>query len=300
VSETTSTRAGEWTRRHGEHIEASRIRAQLTRTELAWRVGVSEETVRRWERGGSQPSEDRLLKLIAVLALDGSALQLEPGGEDDVPPLARRLRAERADRRITQAQAGALLGVAQPTYAGWEVGRSTPDGAHVPAIAEFLGVTGDEAAALTEVPFVVDTSAWPELGRLMGARREALRLTRDELAQKIGVTRSTIVNWELGYRAPRVQQLRLLASTLRVAVGELERSLPASARPLTALGNVIRSRQGTLGLTRAEIARRAGTDEATLSRWVHGHRQPDEPGLRRLAAVLGVPVSVLSDAAGLA
>ena len=300
MSESASTRAGEWTRRHGEHIEASRIRAKLTRTELAWRVGVSEETVRRWERGGSQPSEDRLLKLIAVLALDGAALQLVPGGEEDVPPLARRLRAERADRRITQAEAGAILGVAQPTYAGWEVGRSTPDAASVAAIAEFLGISGAEAAALTEVPFVVDTSAWPELGRLMGARRQALRLTRDELAQKVGVTRSTIVNWELGYRAPRVQQLRLLASTLQVSIAELERTLPAASRPLTALGDVIRSRQGTLGLTRAEIARRAGTDEATLSRWVHGHRRPDESGLRRLAAVLGVPTSVLSEAAGLA
>jgi transcriptional regulator with XRE-family HTH domain len=301
VSEISPTRALTWNRRFGAHVEASRNRAGLTRAELAYRMRVSEETVRRWERGGSQPSDDNLAHLIAVLAMDGSALKLDsPAGEDDLPPLARRLRAERADRRITQAQAGAFLGVAQPTYAGWEVGRSTPDASHLHRIAEFLGVDADEAAALTEVPFVVDADAWPELGRILGRRRQALRLTREQLAQKVGVTRSTIVNWELGYRVPRVQQLSLLASALDVGVSELERALPAGSRPLTALGNIVRSRQGTLGLTRAEIARRAGTDEATLSRWVHGHRRPDESGLRRLAAVLDVPLGVVAEAAGLA
>ena len=290
-----------WNRRLGAHVEASRQRAEMTRAELAKRMRVSEETVRRWERGGSQPSEAHLVRLIAVLALDGGALALESGGGDaELPPLARRLRQERASRRITQTEAATMLGVAQPTYAGWEVGRSAPETAHHASVADYLGLSDAEVADLVSIPLVVNVDAWPALGQILGRRREALRLTRSELAHRVGVSPSTIANWELGYRVPRVQQLSALASTLSVAVSELEAALPATARPLSALGTLIKTRQGRLGITRAEIARRAGTDEATLSRWVHGHRQPDASGLSRLAAALEIPSATLFAAAGLA
>jgi transcriptional regulator with XRE-family HTH domain len=284
-----------WNRRLGAHVEASRQRAEMTRAELAKRMRVSEETIRRWERGGSQPSEAHLVRLIAVLALDGGAMALESGGgEAELPPLARQLRQERASRRITQTEAAELLGVAQPTYAGWEVGRSSPEAGYHASISEYLGVAEHDVEHLVAVPFVVNDAAWPRLGRVLGRRRQALRLTRTELAERIGVTRSTIVNWELGYRTPRVQQLSALASTLDVTVLELKSALPVG-RAKSALDGLVRERQGILGLTRAEIAKRAGTDESTLSRWVHGHRHPGVSGIRRLAAALEVPLSSVSE-----
>src|SRR4051794_22048290 len=82
--------------RLGAHLEAARRRAQLNRAELAFKVGVTEESIRRWERGHTRPSDDRLPKLISVLALEGSMLVSEDMPADDVPPLARRLRDERA------------------------------------------------------------------------------------------------------------------------------------------------------------------------------------------------------------
>ena len=268
----------------------------MTRAELAARVHVAEETIRRWERGGSRPSEASLARLIVVLALDGGALARQSGNSDDeLPPLARRLRHERADRHITQTEAAELIGVAQPTYAGWEVGRSSPEVAHHASVADFLGVAAGQVAELTAVPLVVDSREWPELGRLLGRRREALRLTRGELARRLGVTPTTIMNWELGYRTPRVQQLRSLAAVLEVSVHELEAALPGTDRPLSGLAEMVQDRQAQLGLTRAEIARRAGTDEATLSRWIHGHRRPDTARLRRLARVLRVPPATLSE-----
>jgi len=78
----------------------------------------------------------------------------------------------------------------------------------------------------------VDVSAWPELGRLMAGAGSPAPDPGSARSQKAGGTRSTIVNWELGYRVPRVQQLRLLASTLVSRVAQLERTLPATARPL--------------------------------------------------------------------
>ena len=133
---------------------------------------------------------------------DGSAFRIDGHGVDELPSLSKLLRAERADRRITQAEAAQLIGVAQPTYAGWEVGRSSPDPASVARIAHFLGMAEPDVRELTDEPFVVDSSSWPALGRLIGERREALRLTRTALAQRLKVSASTIVNWELGYRTP--------------------------------------------------------------------------------------------------
>ena len=266
---------------------------------MAHKMGVTEETIRRWERGGARPSPDYLARLIVVLALDAAEFASLPGRADDLPALARALREERYQRAISQAEAGRILGVAQATYAGWEIGRSVP-GAHlVASLAEFLGASEDEIANMAALPFVVDTTHWPPFGRLLGARRQALRLTRDELATVVGVSPGTIVAWELGYRQPRPQQVPLLAAALDVGADSLAAVLPARGAQLSALGQLIQSRQQRLGLRGRDIAERAKLDEATISRWVRGHHKPTLASLKRLAAALEVPFDVVLQTSGL-
>jgi transcriptional regulator with XRE-family HTH domain len=282
-----------WTRRFGEHIEVARTRALLSRAELATRLGVAEESIRRWERGGARPSPDSLARLIVVLALDGAKLTSLPVTATDVPQLARLLQQERAQRNVTQARAGEILGVAQATYAGWEIGRATPAAQFLPPIGAFLGLSAAEVTELVSIPFTVDGAGWPAFGQLLGARREALRLTRDELARMLGVAAGTIVAWELGHRSPRAPQLRALAAAVEVSVEALAAALPQREAQLSALGELIRSRQRRLGLRRSDIADRAGLDEATISRWVHGHHTPEQSSLRRLAAAIEVPFDLV-------
>jgi transcriptional regulator with XRE-family HTH domain len=282
-----------WSGRFGEHLETARRRALLNRSDLAKRVGVTEESIRRWERGGARPSPDRLARLIAVLALDGAVLTTFPMTAHDLPPLARRLQHERSQRGITQAQAAQTLGVAQATYAGWEIGRAAPGAQVLPAIGLFLGLSGGEVEALSEAPFVVDSAGWPPLGRLVRSRRQALKMTRDELARRVGVASGTVAAWELGYRTPRPAQLRSLAAALVVSPEGLAAALPPHEPPLSALGELIRARQRSLGLKRSEIAERAGLDEATISRWAHGHHSPARSSLRRLAAAIDVSFDMI-------
>jgi len=202
-------------------------------------------------------------------------------------------------RGITQAQAGRFFGVAQPTYAGWELGRAAP-GPHVLGpLAEFLGCAAVEVRALAATEFVVDTAGWPPLGRAIGARRAALRITREELARALSVTPATVTGWELGYRAPRPQRLQELARTLEINIGELAAAMPRRELQLSELGQLIRERQSRLGLRRRDIAERAGLDEATLSRWVHGRNAPELSSLKRLAAALEMPFPVVCRVAGL-
>jgi transcriptional regulator with XRE-family HTH domain len=55
-------------------------------------------------------------------------------------------------------------------------------------------------------------------------------------------------------------------------------------------GQHLRALREGAGLSRAELARRAGVPVATLRRWEGGGHVPDLPALLRLAEALGVPV----------
>ena len=51
-----------WSPRLGARLEASRVQAGKRRLELAAQLGVSEETIRLWEKGAVQPSAERLAR----------------------------------------------------------------------------------------------------------------------------------------------------------------------------------------------------------------------------------------------
>jgi transcriptional regulator with XRE-family HTH domain len=285
----------EWSPRLGSHLEASRLRAAKRRVDLAFELGVSEETIRLWEKGAVRPSADHLVRLIALLSLETADL---PAAEPlpELPPLARRLREEREGRAISQAEAGVILDVHQATYAGWETGRSTPRTYFYAGIAGFLGVTEQDVAAICASPFFVATSGWPPFGQLVGTQRQALRLSRAAVAEAVGVTANTVAAWELGYRVPGSTQLRGLADLLHVDMVTLAAALP-HRNATTKLGELILARQRELGLRSTDVAERVGTTEATVSRWVHGHSRPASGNLRRLAKVLEVPFETIAEAA---
>jgi transcriptional regulator with XRE-family HTH domain len=293
-----------WGPRLGQRLEAARKRAGMNRAQLAARLAVTEESIRRWERGGARPSPESLVRLLAVLALDGAEFTTlgehdAPAARatDDRPEIARRLREERSARGISQAEAGKQLGVAQATYAGWEIGRAVPDSRFLRAIADFLDLTVAATSQLVSVPVRVDVTHLSAFGRLLGQRREELQLTRDDLAERVGVMPRTVRAWELGEKTPRDHDLVGLADALDVAVDELAAALPRRDPALTPLGRLIRTQQRRLGLSREDLAGRAGLDVTTISRWVHGRHEPEPAKLEQLAGALEVDVDIVLDAA---
>jgi transcriptional regulator with XRE-family HTH domain len=293
-----------WGPRLGQRLEAARQRAGMNRAQLAARLAVTVESIRRWERGGARPSPESLVRLLAVLALDGAEFTTlgehdAPAARatDDRPEIARRLREERSARGISQAEAGKQLGVAQATYAGWEIGRAVPDSRFLRAIADFLDLTVAATSQLVSVPVRVDVTHLSAFGRLLGQRREELQLTRDDLAERVGVMPRTVRAWELGEKTPRDHDLVGLADALDVAVDALAAALPRRDPALTPLGRLIRTQQRRLGLSREDLAGRAGLDVTTISRWVHGRHEPEPAKLEQLAGAIEVDVDSVLDAA---
>jgi transcriptional regulator with XRE-family HTH domain len=289
-----------WSARSGAHLEAARKRAGLRRVDLAMQLGMSEETLRLWEKGSVQPSPERLARLIAVLSLETADWPAPTHATPDLPPLARRLRQERESRGITQAEAVLLLEVPQATYAAWETGRTTPGAYHFGPLADFLGIAEQDVATLCSSPFVVDTAGWPAFGQFVGARRQELRLTRAALAEALAVSQGTVVAWELGYRVPGPTLLPRLAQVLSVDTASLVSALPRRGAARSTLGELILARQRELGLRSADLAQLTGATEATVSRWVNGRSRPAIRNLRRLSDVLKVPYENIIEAAGMA
>lgn len=246
--------------------------------------------MRRWERGASRPTSSLL---AAYLDLVGVAPeQLEPDHDEKVEAaearqaeLAQRLRGRRRVLGITQAQAAAQIGVAQATYAGWEIARSMPGRDSAAALATFLDAPLLELQRLLVTPLPADMDDWPLFGRIVGERRIVLGIDRRQLAERLGLSPRTIEAWELGTKRPRERQLPPLAEELGVETAVLIAALPDDTPP-SPLGQVIRRRQRLLGFSRDDIARKVGVDGATISRWAWGRNAPGDAHIRRLAIAL--------------
>lgn len=59
------------------------------------------------------------------------------------------------------------------------------------------------------------------LGENILKLRKSAKLSQEQLAEKIGVSRQTISNWELGETSPNPEQLKLLSKNLNISIDEL-------------------------------------------------------------------------------
>ena len=60
-----------------------------------------------------------------------------------------------------------------------------------------------------------------KLGDNIFKLRKDCKLSQEQLAEKVDVTRQTISNWELGETSPNPEQLKLLSKSLNVSIDEL-------------------------------------------------------------------------------
>lgn len=125
------------------------------------------------------------------------------------------------------------------------------------------------------------------------SRRRELGLTQAQLAQLLGVDRTTVIRWERTRRVPSIQLSRRLAEVLGLNYrdvshlgrahrsGGTSRSRTWLARaaeryrpdwPL--IGDNLRAARELAGVTQAELARRVGVSRSTLSLYERGLWQP--------------------------
>jgi transcriptional regulator with XRE-family HTH domain len=91
---------------------------------------------------------------------------------------------------LTQRELSEYVGVTETTIANWEQGRSGLEWiTRITRLCQVLGCTIEQLICITN-----EQSIAPKITEL----RERKRLTQKQLSEKIGVTETTIANWERG------------------------------------------------------------------------------------------------------
>lgn len=120
-------------RAFGQEIRNARVEAGLLQEDAAEALGVSTQTIRNWESGRSEPSEEnkqRLAEGYGVQVGDFAAFYEEFHSyrvTRERPVInAKLLRLARQDAGFTQAQAAEMVGVNRNTIVRYENGTSRP------------------------------------------------------------------------------------------------------------------------------------------------------------------------------
>ncbi len=152
------------------------------------------------------------------------------------------------------------------------------------------------------------------LGAALRSLRRSRNLSLSEAAARAGASKAALGAWEAGTRQPRGPALARLLTALgaddRTKARLLTLADPQHARIVLAdspfalsvdIGMVLRAMRERRGATQADLARKLGVSQATVSRWEAGDDAPSTETLHALGFALGAAAEetlALASAAG--
>jgi transcriptional regulator with XRE-family HTH domain len=95
-------------------------------------------------------------------------------------------------------------------------------------------------------------------------RRLALKMLQKDVAEQIGVNKTSVFNWEANTSAPEIRYMPAIIDFLGYD----------PLRAAKSWGERLVRHRTTLGMTQKEAARRLGVDQGTLAKWERGEREP--------------------------
>lgn len=136
--------------------------------------------------------------------------------------LASRLKSEREKLGMNKKEVSEQLGIPYTTYCNYEAGSREPNSEMLKKIANYYSVTLDYLLGLSDL---ADSSLQQETserflnsGDRIRQLREQLGLTQDEVANIVGVSKSTVSKWESGHiENMKRDKISLLAKALNVS-----------------------------------------------------------------------------------
>ena len=105
------------------------------------------------------------------------------------------------------------------------------------------------------------------IGDHLRKKRLDLGLLQKEVAQRVGVDRDSVTNWEKGRTSPRLQLMPRIIEFLEYTPFQVKSG---------SLGERIVAFRRALGIRQEDLARQLGVDPSTLVRWEQGKGQPSD------------------------
>lgn len=193
------------------------------------------------------------------------------------------VRREREERGWTLQQLAERAGLSVSYLSEIEQGKKRPSLKVARRLSQTLGLP----------PTAIFTGPPPEersgtadrvtLGARLRLAREARELTLETVAQKVGISASYLSQVERELATPAISTLRRLAEALQVAPNQL---VPTAQQD--SLGAKLKTLRTNLGLSRADVAQRAGVSVSLVAQIENGRTHPSLETLQRISDVLGI------------
>lgn len=137
---------------------------------------------------------------------------------------------------LSQAELAEEIGVSVHAINSYESGRRKPCCGAMVALEQHFGVSGaylrgeDPELDEDDLPTVSESNQFPQI---LKALRKARGLTQDELAQELGISLQSVINYENGRREPNARAIVALEQYFGVTAAALlglEEAAPADPR----------------------------------------------------------------------
>jgi len=200
-------------------LKRIRRKFSLTQAELAELLDVSHATITAWENGKARPRKVNIARIVTLRDMTKREVDEALGRDSTVgrwrPAVLKNLRRKFA---LRQDELAKLLGVSVASISGWETGRSQPTRRNLKAIAELREMPA--AAVNRQLGRTTEDLERPRRRSTVKVRsvreiRKQAGLSQGEMGKKLGVSGTTISNWESGKTHPRAANARKLLKMQR-------------------------------------------------------------------------------------
>ena len=252
----------------GDHLKKKRLDLDLSQPETARRLGVSDCTLRNWEKSHYSPKTKYLPEIIKFLGYTP--------WQTSSRTLRERILKKREQLGLSQKQLALRIGVSPDTIADWESGQTKPSPWLLRTLAAYFAhggrpIIGQQTFEANKLLFSERLKLF--LGRHLKRRRQSLGLTQSQLAERLDTTIWAVRGWEENRYIPKVHHIRRIIEFLGYVPEEIQPRTPADQMKLS---------RGILGLEQKELADLLGVADTSISRWENGKYPPPDEFLEKL------------------
>lgn len=124
--------------------------------------------------------------------------------------------------------------------------------------------------------------------QIVQSRREALGLSRQELADRVGCSARTIEAWEKGKRTPLSYMAARLAHALACTTADLQAPHHGRIQRMMFIASKLRRLRKACGIKQATLANQVGVTRSLVSQWENCHSAPYPNDIPYICKALGV------------
>lgn len=272
----------------GEKIAEQRKKLGLSQEELAEKLNISQKSISKYELGDRKPQYKVLVRIAEYFGVTVDYLLRSTDTQDlGVCDCGNTIKELRTEAGMTQEELGMLLNVQNAAVSKYESGKVPLTGETLLKLSKIFNVSTDYLLGAEEGNTMI--------GGKIAELRKKLGLNQEELAKKIGVSRSALSLYEIDRREPDLETVKKIASLFGVTTDYL---LGLAKGGNTMLGKRINELRKSSGMTQEEFGKKLGVIKQTVSSWENDLSEPNHAATIAIAKLFGVTTDYLLGAEG--